>query len=88
MSVGEVLRQLQQAREHADRARAMIRSALEEVSRADVLVRESLRGVSDQTLIGVVDRTRQQLVDAGQGTTETTVRIDETIARLGGRGNW
>ena len=49
----------------ADRARAMIRSALEEMSRADALVRESLRGVSDQTLIGVVDRTRQQLVDAG-----------------------
>lgn len=88
MSVGEVLWQLLQAREHTDRARAMIKSALEEVNRADALVRESSRGLSDQTLVGMVDRTRQQLTGAGQSTAATTSKIDETIARLGGQGNW
>lgn len=88
MSVGEVLRQLMQAREHTDRARAMIKSALEEINRADTLVRESSRGMSDQVLVGMVDRTRQQLTGAGQSTAATNLKIDETIARLGGRGNW
>jgi hypothetical protein len=84
--LGEVFSQMEQAKEHVERAKAMTAAALTELRRADALIRHTMQGNADQSLAATVDRTRQRLTDAGQGTNETARRIDETLARWRGTG--
>jgi hypothetical protein len=84
--LGEVIGQMQQARQHVERARAMIAQALTELGDAEVLIQTSLRGTTDHSLAATVAQTKQHLSSAGQGTTQTTTKIDETLARWRGTG--
>jgi hypothetical protein len=84
--LGEVFSQMEQAKEHIERAKAMIAGALTELGRADPLIRHTMQGNVDQSLAATVDRTRQNLTGAGQGTNEATRKIDETLARWRGTG--
>jgi CHASE3 domain sensor protein len=85
--LGEVFGRMEQAKEHVERASAMVTAALTELGRADVLLKHTMQGNADQSVVAMADRARQQLTGARQGTAETTKKIDETLARWRGTGS-
>lgn len=91
MTMDTVFGQMEAAKQHTDRARAMITAAVAELDQANILIRYTMSGSANQRLAAMIDRTQQDLTSAAQGTTVTTTAIDETLARwrgTAGPGNW
>jgi hypothetical protein len=85
--LGELAGQMRQARDHVERATAMVAQALTELTRAAALIQLSLQESSDQSPSAAAEQTRQQLTEAHHGATATATAIDETLARWGVTGS-
>jgi hypothetical protein len=84
MNMNAVFGQMEAAKQHTDRARAMITAAVAELDQANTLISHTMSGSANQRLAAMIDRTQQDLTSAAQGTTATTTAIDETLARWRG----
>lgn len=86
MSIPALLAELRQAIEHANRARAAIRTALDEMDKAQVIIAKALgASVADKTIHAAAASAKQLLAQADQQAATTTTAANRWMAKVGGQ---
>lgn len=86
MNIPALLAELRQAIEHTHRARAAIRTAIDEMNQAQTMIVKALgTNVADRTIHAATASARALLAQADQQAATTATAANRWIAKVGGR---